>query len=76
MVHANQHVPCSLVLITWEVVMGAKHEKVNKKMGAKGRLGEKKCSGTLVLIALTTTMGKYNVRDIPQSCMTLNPWTI
>jgi hypothetical protein len=56
--------------------MGAKHEKVNKKMGAKGRLGEKKCSGTLVLIALTTTMGKYNVRDIPQSCMTLNPWTI
>jgi hypothetical protein len=55
--------------MTWEV-KGAKDEKVNKKTcGQRADWEEKKCSYPLVLIALTrtTTMGKYNVRDIPQS---------
>jgi len=30
--HATQHVICPLVLTTWEV-MGAKHDKVEKKQG-------------------------------------------
>ncbi len=44
-----------------------KHEKGELKNGGKGQIGGKKCSITLLLIASTTTMGKYNVRDIPQS---------
>jgi hypothetical protein len=38
-----------------------------KKNEAKGRPGERNCSGTLVLPALST-MGKYNVRAVLCSC--------
>jgi hypothetical protein len=38
-----------------------------KKIEAKGRLGGRNCSGTLVLPALTT-MDKYNVRAACCSC--------
>ncbi len=38
-----------------------------KKNEAKGRLGERNCSDTLVLTALTT-MGKYNDRALHCSC--------
>jgi hypothetical protein len=41
-----------MVLVTWEV-MGAQCNKVEKKMGKKGRLGGKKTA--------LTTMGKYDV---------------
>jgi hypothetical protein len=49
--------------------MDPKSVWVNKveKNEAKASLGERNCSGTLVLPALTT-MGKYNVRAARCSC--------